>query len=374
MAEAVYGSGMAEPSDRGASIVVPALAGAIAAAVVVAVAWFALRGDDSDDVAAVASSTTAADGPATSPPPDSASSTTAPVDTTIESTDTTTIDDVPLSDLPAGAPDTFVAVTDDTFELVEVDSRTGEIVAELGSWGPGAGGGEPDQALQMVELAPDGTIFVDDCCEPAYGSTFLVTSSFDPTSTFSISGTRPELSPDGTRLARSALGSAISISDASGSELGTFGEPDFIGAVVSPLTWIDSSTLVVSSHEIGDDGNRLQVLDVSDPNAPIALVERFDPGRFHAAADVRADGNILVVVRRFDPATGSTESDDVVAEIIDPTTGETITDFDLPDDVYEVNYDASGRFVVTVRTNGQLDWYGAGQRGTLASGFISADW
>jgi hypothetical protein len=226
----------------------------------------------------------------------------------------------------------------------------------------------------MVELAPDGTIYVDDCCEPAYGSTFAVVSTFDPVSTPAISGVDPESSPDGSRLARSNLGSAITISDASGSELGTFGDPDFSGVVTVPLTWIDASTLVVASSDPGDDLNRLQVLDVTDPTSPVVTVERFDPGRFHVAADVRADGNILVVVRRFDPAVGSTEDDDVVAEIIDPTTGETIADFDLPDDVYEANYDASGRFVLTVGTEGRIDWYGAGQRGTLADGFISADW
>ncbi len=283
-------------------------------------------------------------------------------------TETTTIGDVPLSDLPSGAPDSFVAVTSETFELVRVDSRSGEILQELGSWTPDlAEGAEPDQALQMVELAPGGTIYVDDCCEPAYGSTFIVTDAFDPAATPRLDGVDAEISPDGSRLARSSQGSAVTISDADGNELGTFGDADFTGPVTTALTWVDSSTLVVD--EAGDDTiHRLQILDVGDPNAPVLLAERAaDPGFIYLAADVRADGNILVVRR-----TGA--AGDVIAEIIDPATGATITDFDLPDDVYEANYDATGRFVVTVGTAGQLDWYGAGQRGTLGTGFISVDW
>ena len=372
---------MAAPTPRpdgqspSGSSVLPAVAGAIAAVLVVGLAWLLLRGDDSDDVAVDALPTTveAQDSTSSEPESDSSGDSETSSTTAVETTDSTTIDDVPLSDLPAGAPDTFVAVTGDTFKLVRVDSRTGEILAELGSWGLGGGGDEPLQALQMVELAPDGTIYVDDCCEPAFGSTFGVADAFDPETSPRLDGIGPELSPDGTRLAR-ALGSVVVVSDAAGNELGVFGDPGFSGEVFSPLTWVDGSTLVVAESVLSDGNDRLVVLNVDDPNNPVEISDRSEPGRFYAAADVRADGNVLVVVRRFDPAVGSTEDDDVIAEVINPATGETVADFDLPDDVYEANYDASGRFVLTVRTNGQLDWYGAGQRGTLASGFLSADW
>lgn len=250
----------------------------------------------------------------------------------------------------------------------------GEIVARLGSWTPDlVPGAEPEQALQMVELAPGGTIYVDDCCEPAYGTTFVVTDSFDPASTLQVSGIGPESSPDGTRLALSSRGSAVAIADAEGNQLGAFGDPDFSGNVLTPLSWVDSSTLVVSASVAAGGNDRLVVLDVNDPNIPAEIIVRSEPGRSYAAADVRADGNVLVVVRRFDPAIGSSD-DDVVAEIIDPATGATVAEFDLPNDVYEVNYDAAGRFVLTVRENGEVEWYGAGRRGTLASGFLSADW
>lgn len=225
----------------------------------------------------------------------------------------------------------------------------------------------------MVELAPGGTIYVDDCCEPAYGTTFVVTDSFDPASTLQVSGIGPESSPDGTRLALSSRGSAVAIADAEGNQLGAFGDPDFSGNVLTPLSWVDSSTLVVSASVAAGGNDRLVVLDVNDPNIPAEIIVRSEPGRSYAAADVRADGNVLVVVRRFDPAIGSSD-DDVVAEIIDPATGATVAEFDLPNDVYEVNYDAAGRFVLTVRENGEVEWYGAGRRGTLASGFLSADW
>ncbi len=225
-----------------------------------------------------------------------------------------------------------------------------------------------------MELAPNGTIYVDDCCEPAYGSTFVVSDSFDPATTPRLDGIGPEVSPDGSRLARSSQGSAVSISDAGGAELGLFGDPDFSGRILTPLTWVDSSTLVVSEADPTRTEDRLLVLDVSDPSSPVEISAGGGAGRSYLAADVRADGNILVVVRMFDPAVGSSDADNVVAEIIDPATGATVVDFDLPNDVYGANYDAAGRFVLTVRENGDIEWYGAGKRGTLGSGFISADW
>lgn len=369
---------MAETNDR-TPLIIAMGGGALAAVVAVGGIWFALRATGDDEITAgdtaatstVDGSATTVDGEGSDGDADASSTSVRPTEDT---TNGTTIDDVPLSDLPNGAPGTFVAVTADTFELVRVDADSGEVLAELGSWGPGGDGEIPEQALQTVELAPDGTIYVDDCCEPAYGSTFIVTDGFDPATTPRLSGLGPEVSPDGSLLARSDFGSAVVISDLAGNSLGSFGDPDFTGTITTPLTWIDDSTLVVNEYDSSDDRNRLQILDVSNPDEPSLIAERDEPGRLYAAADVRADGDFLVVTRHFDPAVGSTEADDVIAEVIDSTTGQIIVDFDLPDDVYEANYDASGRFVVTARSNGQLDWYGGGQRGTLGTGFISADW
>ena len=368
---------MAQPTRSGASPILPALAGAVAAVVVVGGAWALLR--DSGDGGEIAADRTTVTSDEASPVASGGGSEDAtggedpPVETTQRSTEDTTggttIDDVPLSDLPAGAPDSFVAVTSDSFELVRVDSRTGAVLESLGSWGDGGEEG-PVQALQFVELAPDGTIYVDDCCEPAYGSTFIVADQFDPASTPQVSGLSPELSPDGSRLARSSQGSAISIADARGNEFGFFGEPDYTGAVLTPLTWIDGATLVVRSAAPDSGTETLQILDVSDPSSPTVRAERMDADRSYLAADVRADGNILVVTR----IDTGTDTGDVIAEILDSSTGEVIVDFNLSDDAYDANYDASGRFVVITRSNGQLDWFGGGERGTLASGYISADW
>lgn len=371
---------MAQPTRSGSSPVFPAIGGAVAAAVIVVGAWFALRDGGDDDIVAADETTTTeravdttSDGSETSESTETSSdgqSTTTLRDTE-DTTNGTTIDDVPLSDLPSGAPATFVGVTSNTFELVRVDSASGEIIERLGGWG-GAGGGEALQALQFVELAPNGTIYVDDCCEPAYGSSFIIPfgSEFDPAASTSVSGLFPEVSPDGTRLARNDLGSAITISDQNGAFLGAFGEPDFAGDSLRPLTWIDSSTLAVVSTSAGGI-QELQILDVADPNSPVVGARRTEANHTFLAADVRADGNILVVTA-IDAGDGSVA--DVIAEIIDVDTGEVLVDFNLPDDAYGANYDASGRFVVVARANGQLDWYGGGERGTLATGFISADW
>lgn len=373
---------MAQPTRSGPSPLIPAVAGAIAAIVLVGGAWFLLRdGDDGETVAAVTTTAGGADettrttvSETDDSEPDASAVPTTQRETE-DTTDGTTIDDVPLSSLPDGAPDSFVAVASETFELVRVDSQTGAVLESLGSWGDGGDG--PLQALQFVELAPNGTIYVDDCCEPAYGTTFVVTDQFDPASTPQLSGIGPEISPDGSRLARSSQGSAVSIADASGNEFGFFGDPDFSGDVLRPLTWIDSSTLVVTLTT-ADGDHQLQILDVSDPSNPVVGARRVDPGTtcatarscVYLAADVRADGNILVVTSIDNGGTVN----DVIAEVIDSGSGEVLVDFNLPDDVYDANYDASGRFVVTARSNGQLDWYGGGERGTLATGYISADW
>ena len=362
---------MADPTGR-TPHPVAAVGGGLAAVVVVLGIWFAVRGSG-DDVEVVGSSTTAVTSTEATGGDDGEVDSTDP-ERDGEATESTTIDDVPLSDLPAGAPDTFVAVTSDTFELVRVDSRSGEVVDALGSWGLVGDGDVPEQVLQTVELAPDGVIVVDDCCEPAYGNTFIVTNGFDPDTTPRLTGYEPEVSPSGAFLARADRGSAVTISDLQGNGLGTFGETDFTGTVTVPLTWVDDSTLVVNDFDPDDEVNRLKILDVSNPDAPSLIAERDEPGRMYSAADVRADGNILVVTRTFGDDASSADDDDVIAEVIDVVTADILADFDLPDDVYEANYDATGRFVVTAGSNGQLDWYGAGQRGTLGTGFISADW
>lgn len=341
-------------------------------------AWFALRGGGDDETVTAVATTSSGDettrttlSDATDGSDDDGTDEPAVSTTqreTEDTTDGTTIDDVPLSSLPDGAPDSFVAVASGTFELVRVDSQTGTVLESLGSWG--AGGEGPLQALQFVELAPNGTIYVDDCCEPAYGTTFIVTDQFDPASTPQLSGIGPEISPDGSRLARSSQGSAISIADASGNEFGFFGDPDFTGQTLSALTWIDNSTLLVNEVSADGESQTLQFINVSEPSSPLVLAERSVVGHSYLAADVRADGNVLVVTR----IENGTDSGDVIAEIIDSGSGAVIVDFNLPDDVYDANYDASGRYVVTTRANGQLDWYGGGERGTLATGYISADW
>lgn len=364
---------MAQTTRSGTSPILPALAGVVAAIAVVGGAWLLFRGgDDLVEVAtdaSVVTSTPETEDTAADPDGSDGAATTTPRETE-DTTNGTTIDDVPLSNVPSGAPDSFVAVTSDTFELVRVDSQDGSVLDQLGSWGPSGDGGEPLQALQFVELAPNGTIYVDDCCEPAYGTTFVVTDSFEPGSTPGLSGLKAEISPDGMKLARSSQGSAISIADADGNAFGFFGDPDYTGAVLTPLTWIDSSTLLVNETDPDGATDTLQILDVTDPSSPSVIAERNVAGRSYLSADVRADGNVLVITR----IENGSELGEVVAEIIDSATGEVIVDFNLPDDSYSANYDASGRFVVIARSNGQLDWYGGGERGTLGTGFISADW
>lgn len=378
---------MVQPTRSGPSPILPALAGAVAAVVLVGGAWLLLRSSDDETVAADGSPvSTVGDSPdsSTDTGTDGGADDTGsgdadagvdddsdPVPTTQrdteDTTNGTTIADVPLTDLPAGAPDTFVAISSAAFELVRVNARTGEVSDFLGGWGLPEGEVNPEQALQFVELAPNGTIYVDDCCEPAYGTTFVVDGFFDPATSPQLAGLGPELSPDGSRLARSAQGSAVAISDASGAELGMFGDTDFSGVYTSALTWLDNTTLVITSSDGRVEEDVLQILDVSDPSSPQVIAERSaGPDGAFLAADVRADGD-FVAVRR-------TGSGDVIAEVLDAGTAEVIVDFDLPDDVYDANYDAAGRFLLTVRESGQVDWYGAGQRGTLGSGFISADW
>ncbi len=278
-------------------------------------------------------------------------------------------------DLPDAAPTSYWAVAGDAADLVQVQARTGEIVANVGGWGlQELGEGDVGQALQQPEVAADGTVYVDDCCEPASGSVFrlLPGDRFDPDGPSWQTGLYPSASPSGDLI---AIGTSLRIVTGAGTEVASIGDPgdDVEGQQVIPLAWVDEQTIAVRMFGSIEE---IRIYEIEGD----LLVERVEarrvaPKRFHMDGDVRADGMLVVATRRPNGnPLGLAGGGDVVGEVIDPNNGELVTEFDLPDMVNNIDYDGSGRFLLTSGDDGVVRWFGLGQSGVLAESVISASW
>lgn len=279
--------------------------------------------------------------------------------------------------LPDAAPSTYWTVL--RGELVQVDARTGEVLTILGGWERPETIGEGDviQALESPEVAPDGSLYIDDCCTPEFGTIYKLgpDEQFDSGIGW-VTGRTPVVSPSGD-LVMIAIGQATEIYRSEGSPVTGIGDVPFDSGTPRfvPLAWIDESTVAVRVMDI-DDQEQIRIYDLDDN----VLVEREDArrsiaDRFYMDAATRADGMLVVAGRRPNgDSLGLAGGGDLVAEIIDPATGELVTEFDLPDRVFDIDYDRSGRFLLASGDDGVLHWFGAGGSGILAEGVGSASW
>lgn len=295
--------------------------------------------------------------------------------------DTDSADDDTGSDLPDSAPDSFWAITDETYELVEVDSRTGEILDRFGAWGDPFGGCEPEeddclfQGLNELAVG-NGHIWISDCCEPAAGNLFKVEIGTDfSTDSFVVYGTHPVPSPSGDLVAHTGLELTV-IADSSGQQLGVLGGvadgADADGPPVwhQPVAWLDDEILVV--RVTGDLVDNLVLFDVSDPSAPQQTGPSMGGVISHTDAAVRSDGMIFALARSY--RGDDDASSDLMGWVFDPSTGEVVAETDLPDDIWAIDYDASGTFLLTVGQEGVVRFFGAGQSGVVADGFVAVSW
>lgn len=370
-------------------------AGAVGA-IVVAVLAFRPSGDGSGLLVADSPETTTTSAPAELPPSTSVATTlspTAELDET-ESTSTTVAGpaanqlsgpEFPVITRPVladGRPETFWAIQAETYALVEVDTATGVVLGEYGRWGEPfpdcEDGGDCGmfQGLSDVEVGADGRLWLSDCCEPAVGNTFIV----DPGDTVNplspdqerVLGTDPVVSPDGRLVARTTLQWIEINSTDLDSPVSWPPEAPNIehGGSYRAAAWLNSTTLVVIASSLEGTGS-IVLLDVSDSTNPRlidhpmmgGLVPFFDAG-------VRADGSIFALA--FLP-TGD-DSRVVEGWVYDPNTGEKITTTPLPSDLFSIDYDQSNTYLITVGGDGLVRWYGGGDSGEIASGFVAAGW
>jgi hypothetical protein len=62
------------------------------------------------------------------------------------------------------------------------------------------------------------------------------------------------------------------------------------------------------------------------------------------------------------------------AHVVDPATGEVVDSFDYPAPVVDQEYDASGTWLLVTLADGQIQWFGEGESGTLGAAYLAADW
>lgn len=288
--------------------------------------------------------------------------------------------------LDDGRPSSFWAITDTTYDLVRVDTLTGDIISNLGGYGQSSTDCGDDcgplQALVSVEAGPDGNLWLTDCCEPAAGTIFRLAADarFDAsTQTFSH-GYVALPSPSGELLAvQTQTWVALRLPDGEDVAAYPAERADAAGSH-TPLAWIDEETLVVrsSTFDGGQQLDQLLVLDLSVRSEPVVVGATIGGDTRRVDAAIRSDGMILALTVVPDRASANLPSElaegKVSGEVFDPATGGLEAEFDLPDDVVTIDYDPSATFLITSGRDGVIRWYGAGASGELGSGFVAASW
>jgi len=237
-----------------------------------------------------------------------------------------------------------------------------------------------------VEAATDGRLWLDDCCEPAIGTSYVVDDDqtfdliADPGAVTSRNGLGPQVNAAGDRVALSLLDLGVVVADAAtGAEIaGPQAVKQVVGAAVGgdpdsflnpfPVAWHGSSTVAVGWPRIG--GDTIQAVDVSGAS-PVAVGPAITVGGAIVAGDVRTDGALVVAVIR-DGAEGRAAA--VAGEVYDPDTGELLAEFALPPETIDVDYDPTGTFLLTVDADGSVTWFGQGRSGLLAEGYTAVSW
>lgn len=283
-------------------------------------------------------------------------------------------DDEGLTD--AGPPATFWAIEDSTYDLVSVETSTGEVVRRVAGWGPLLEDDElGGQALVDVEAGPEGIVWVSDCCEPAVGGLFGIgpdtTGIDDPLA--SALGVSPRISPDGRLVAMGILETGVQISDATTAEV--LIAPELIGAVLArpteapgfalPLGWVAESVLAVSISDFESDRSTITFVDVAFAERPVAVAQMTIGGDIQHGS-TRADGNLVVLVNSPDTQALNV-IDPIDVSVIDrgPVIGETVS----------IDYDPSGRYLGLLDADGTLTVVGPDGIATEVPGrYIDVSW
>ncbi|MDH3248992.1 MAG: DUF5991 domain-containing protein [Acidimicrobiia bacterium] len=276
-------------------------------------------------------------------------------------------------------PGSVWGVDAETFDLVQIELATGDVLRSVAGWGPdfadaSAGGG---QALQFVEVEAGSSIWVDDCCEPAFGTTFRI----DPDTTniadvtLKATGLGAELSFDGRLVALGVGDLGISVLDAeTGDELvgpdalaSSIASPPGVDLVFpTPLTWLSETTLAVAADSV--DRTSITFLDLSDPDAPVVIGDPLTIDGVAFDADVRFDGRLVVLVDR----PNDTPTKELL--VIDVQTRRVLDRIELEDGTRGIDYDATRNHLLIVDGDGMVQVFGKSGLDVPVGPFVDAGW
>ena len=273
-----------------------------------------------------------------------------------------------------------MAITKD-FEAVVVDTRTGEILHEIGHTGTS------DDFDSGQEIAPnvlveawrssDGEYYaLVDCCEPAGGVIMYVRAggSLPPDRASGTDGWTLSPSPVSGLFARI------------GYDLGVFDPDDFrddharvridepeLGFPTGSVAWRrDGRGLYWIGNDFGTGTIYLNSLDLSeDDPRPVAeaIVTFVGSGQWLGGLATQASGN-LVSFRH----TGTADRDTATEGVVFNPSGELLGTFPVEIGSIFGSYDISGKFLIYVDEDGAVRWQGRGESGLLANGFVHATW
>ncbi len=294
---------------------------------------------------------------------------------------TTEPDDADPAIDPGPRPGTIWGVEAGSYDLVRIQSGSGDIIDRIAGWGSDAASGEQEggaQALQEIAAKGD-NLWVGDCCEPAVGTVFRVVPGVTtsvPDAEIRVNGTTPVLSPDGTRLAVAVLDLGVAVHDGDTGEL--IVSPELIGAATTPpdgieppffaapVAWIDDDTLAVAVN--GPDAATVTIVSVADPSAPSAVGSVITIDGPVVDGAVRSDGALVIAVEMTNGEVG-------VGRVYSTETGEQEATFPLDPATTAIDYDRSGTFLLVARENLPPAWQGLGETGELGGGpLVFAAW
>ncbi len=256
-------------------------------------------------------------------------------------------------------PGSFWAVDGRSFDLVEVDTTSGQVVTRIAGHGSEAADpvGGPAQLLQTVEVAADGRLWVTDCCEPAAGNIYGLwpdVGRIDDADVTRLYGLDPAVSTDGRLVAFGVLDLGIGLYDTALAE--PIETPNLLGDLVvgpdgatgdpvfaSALTWLDTEVLVVAVTDDDSGRSTLSFIDLSDPSRPVPAGDPLTVDGLVVDAALRADGRLLLLTIPDDDGPVR------IMAVFDPLAWSVIDNVALPDLASGIDHDAgSGALLVSL--------------------------
>ncbi len=279
---------------------------------------------------------------------------------------------------PDGVPSSFVGVTSDGV-AVEVSTETGDVLRRLAD--PIADADDLAEGFNGIDEATafGPLVLLNECCEPAAGLLrFAPSLASEPgpdaerTEQAAFAGWETAATENGRWIAISGYTRQIVDLQVEPEQLITDGIAG-LGAIqlgssngANPdVAWLRDRLGVVYLHR----GNTNGVVEIIELKADFQPISRrsFETQGPASAVVVNAAGNIVVVSSAFG-------SDETIGQVYDIETAELLAEFPLAEGTEDIDYDASGTYLISVDGEGRVTWQGAGLTGDLGTGFISANW